>query len=78
MFNPLITNLADLTDDQLQKKIEDLQSKYFSAPTQNLKDQLVGYLEIYQNEVLERQMAKYQKEKESQDDTLFDELINIR
>jgi len=78
MFNPLITNLADLTDDQLQKKIEDLQSKYFSAPTQNLKDQLVGYLEIYQNEVLERQMAKYQKEKESEDDTLFDELINIR
>jgi len=78
MFNPLITNLADLTDDQLQKKIEDLQSKYFSASTQNLKDQLVGYLEIYQNEVLERQMAKYQKEKESQDDTLFDELINIR
>ena len=77
VHNPLITNLGELTDDQLQKKVEELQKKFFSAPSQHLKDQIVGFLEIYNAEMQERQAIRYEKEKETRDNEAFDDLINI-
>lgn len=78
VFNPLINNLQDLKDEELQKKIEDLQNKYFIATSEHIKNQIIDLLDIYNSEILERQKKRYYKEVlENSNSELYD-LINIK
>jgi hypothetical protein len=71
MEHPLIANLDDLTADQLQEKISELNKKLSIAlRTGNsyLCDQIRMALESYQNKYNERQRGS---------STSFDEVIDI-
>lgn len=78
VINPLINDTQNLTEDHLYKIIEDLQNKYFMAPNENLKNQIIELLDVYKALLEEKQQEKYHKEAISGQNSMFDELINIK
>lgn len=78
VINPLINDTQNLTEDHLYKIIEDLQNKYFMAPNENLKNQIIELLDVYKALLEEKQQEKYRKEAISGQNSMFDELINIK
>ena len=43
MFNPLVDNLADLTTNELEKKIAELSKKYFLTGNPQVQSQISVY-----------------------------------
>ena len=67
-----------MKDEDIEKKIEDLQNKYFMSSNEHTRNQLVDLLDIFQSELTERQQIKYAKEiLENTNSELYD-LINIK
>ena len=78
MFNPLIDNLDNLSTQEVEEKINDLQRKYFQTNNPSLKWQVAHLLDIYKIELLDRRI-KDLKSQQSQDngENSLDNLINI-
>lgn len=80
MINPLIDNLSDLTDVQLEAKVMELQRKYFQTHNPGVKAQIVNLLEIYKSELAVRRSIAAQRQREqyqNNDGNDLDSLINI-
>lgn len=79
MINPLVDNLSNFTDTQLEEKIYDLQRKYYQTANPGLHVQIVNLLEIYKQELHTRRSIANQKLKEQMDSggKDLDSLINI-
>jgi ribosomal protein L29 len=80
MINPLIDNLSNLTDVQLETKVMELQRKYFQSHNQQVKSQIVNILEIYKNELYTRRTIAAQRQREQYQENGgndLDSLINI-
>ena len=80
MINPLIDNLSNLTDIQLEAKVMELQRKYFQSHNLGLKAQIVNILEIYKNELYARRTIAAQRQREQYQENGgndLDSLINI-
>lgn len=74
MEHPLIGNLNNLSEEQLQEKITDLTNKYFVAQrsgNSHLCNQINMALETYRNKLQE----KYKQTKK--DDGDFEDKINV-
>jgi hypothetical protein len=76
MFNPLLPNLGEIKEAELENKISELTKKYFIALRSNgyLAEQVLVSLEAYKYELRQRQVAsqKTLMEKTSKD---LDDLI---
>lgn len=64
IYNPLLDNLTQLTDQQLDQALTDLTRKYVTAQSTgnyNMQSQLQMMIEIYRNTIVERTMDKQSK-----------------
>ena len=78
MFSPLISDLSEYTNVQLEARITDLQGKYFKTHNPQVQSQIATTLNIYKEELSTRQAIAAQRQKEQQDgDSGLDGLINI-
>lgn len=80
MINPLIDNLSEYTEAQLEEKIIDLQRKYFQTRNMQLQSQIANILEIYKNEIQVRRALEAQRQREQLEndgEEGLDNLINI-
>tara|TARA_B100000780_G_scaffold278111_1_gene250586 strand:- start:298 stop:540 length:243 start_codon:yes stop_codon:yes gene_type:complete len=75
LFNPLVDSLADLSENELVDKINDLSRKYFMVNNPEVQYQISAILDMYNSEVASRQ-AIAAKNNEN-DDKSLDNLINI-
>ena len=78
VFNPLLTDLGKMTEDQLLKKVEELQNFYFMSPSKELQSQIIDLLDVYQAALQEKQIESYKKEIIEGQADAFDDLINIK
>lgn len=74
MFNPLVDSFEDLTDAQLQEKIQGLSRKYYQTRNPDLQNQIVVMLDMFKQE---QQARIYKKQNSDQGDPDLDNLINI-
>ena len=75
MFNPLVTGINDLSDDELLAKINELNSKMAQASSAGMFgaiNQMVVVLNEYQEESNRRHRAALEDGKEK-----YDELIDV-
>jgi hypothetical protein len=75
-MHPLIDNLHQLKDSELENKINDLTGKYFSARNFEVQRQIVMVLDTYKEELSRRKQIEYEKMMNSRNKDL-DKLINI-
>jgi hypothetical protein len=75
MFNPLL-NVSTLSDSDLEKKIQELTSKYFQTNNGDVKVQIMNFLEIYKQELGDRRARSWEKLSQKNNKGL-DNLINV-
>jgi hypothetical protein len=75
-MHPLINDLSDLKDVEVDQKIQDLTKKYFQTYNQAVRNQIVSVLETYKEEASKRR-AKALEAMMSNRDKGLDKLINI-
>lgn len=66
MFHPLAGNLSELTDQELEKKLNELTTKYVKLPLTcdpNLRNQLMLLLETHRQELISRTYKKQNNNK---------------
>jgi len=76
MFNPLVDRIDDLTDTELENKINDLSKKYFMSKNPQVHSQIAAILDMYKEELRARRARAQLKQQNNNDDDL-DNLINI-
>ncbi|NBU68420.1 MAG: hypothetical protein EBS49_02155 [Verrucomicrobia bacterium] len=76
MIHPLV-DTTDLTDKQLEEKIQELSKKYFMVGGAELKNQVALILNIYKNELQNRRMKSYEEQFEKNKEKGLDNLINF-
>lgn len=76
MFNPLVDDMSDLTDTQVDEKVSELSKKYFQTKNAQLRSQVASIYEMYTAEAHSRRARAYQQEA-NKDDNDLDNLINI-
>lgn len=72
MFNPLLDDYTQLTDEQLRERIHEATRKYYLTGDQNIQYQLATILDLYVNE----QTKRIQSASVVQDNP-FDDLISV-
>ncbi len=79
MLHPLVNDLQNFTDSQLEEKLHDLQRKYFKTINPSVQSQIATILEIYREELHTRRSIAAQKQREQMDSNGkdLDSLINI-
>jgi hypothetical protein len=75
MFNPLL-NASALSDSDLEKKIQELTSKYFQTNNGDVKVQIMNFLDIYKQELNDRRARAWEKQFQKSNKGL-DNLINV-
>ena len=76
MFNPLLDNLADMSESDLEARLSDLSRKYFMSSNPNMQQQLQIAIEQFKQELYVRQEQNRLKE-QNNDENDLDNLINI-
>lgn len=74
MFNPLINNISELGDNDLQGKISNLSKKYWQTKNPHLQNQIATALDQFQQEQQNRILKQQESNK---DDSDLDGLIDI-
>ena len=76
MHHPLVNNLSNMKDSELESRMQDLSKKYFQSINPGVRDQVVTLLNIYRTELDERR-AKVWQDQYKKRDTDLDSLINV-
>ena len=76
MFNPLVDDLSQLSDDEVNSKIRDLTKRYWQTQNPQVKQQIQVMLSMFTEEQKSR-MAKQQQQSSENGDSDLDNLINI-
>lgn len=77
MFHPLLENMSQLKDSEIENKIQDLSRKYFQASNNMaVQHQILNLLNSYKEELATRR-AKLWQEQNAKRDTDLDNLINV-
>lgn len=76
MIHPLVENLENIKDQEIESKINDLTNKYFMTANPYLKEQIAVVLNIY-TETIQNRRQKNLKEAMDNRDKDLDNLINI-
>jgi hypothetical protein len=75
-MHPLVQDLSELKDSELDSRISDLTKKYFMTSNPGVREQMVAILESYKAESSKRRQAAWEKMMSNRDKSL-DKLINI-
>jgi len=75
-MHPLVGDISNLKDSEIESKVSDLTKKYFITSNPGIKAQIAAVLETYKSEISRRRAVEWQKMMETRDKTL-DKLINI-
>ena len=75
-MHPLVENLQDLKDSELENKILDLSKKYWQSRNPELQNQIIMILDMYNEELKTRRAKVWQQQYQNRDKGL-DKLINI-
>lgn len=76
MFNPHVDSFDQLTDTEIDSKIQELGRKYWMTKNPQVQEQIAVLLEMYREEAHLRRARQYQKIQDD-DDSDLDSLINI-
>jgi hypothetical protein len=75
-MHPLVANLDQLKDSELESKVTDLTKKYFMTANTELKMQIANMLESYKEALHARRAAALERVMQNQDKSL-DKLIKV-
>ncbi len=75
-MHPLMDDLGQLKDTELENKIQELSRKYFQTSNPTIQHQITVFLDMYRSELQVRR-AKLWQEQYQKRDTDLDSLINI-
>lgn len=75
-MHPLVTDLSNLKDAELENRINDLTRKYFQTYNPGVQAQMIAVLDCYREELQVRKAAEYEKMMNTRDKGL-DKLINV-
>ena len=75
-MHPLLDNLSDLKDAELEQKIFDLSKKYFMTQNPEIKSQMIMILDGLKEEMGKRRQAQLEKLMSTRDKSL-DKLIKV-
>lgn len=75
-MHPLVGDLSQIKDVELENKINDLTRKYFMTNNFGVQQQISALLDTYKAETNKRRQAEYEKMMNNRDKGL-DKLINI-
>jgi hypothetical protein len=75
-MHPLVNDLENLKESELESKLNDLTRKYFSTNNQDVRYQISMVLDSYKSELGKRRQDAYEKMMNSRNKDL-DKLINI-
>ena len=75
-MHPLVGDLSQLKDGEIETKINELSKKYFSTYNVDVRQQIVMVLDTYKEELNNRRRQEYEKMMQSRDKNL-DKLINV-
>jgi uncharacterized protein YbjQ (UPF0145 family) len=75
-MHPLINDLSNLKDAEVDQKVQDLTKKYFQTYNQDVRNQIVSILETYKEEASRRRAKALEAMMDNRDKGL-DKLINI-
>lgn len=75
-MHPLVENLSNFKDNELEVKISDLTRKYFMSHNPGVQYQIAAVLDTYKEELANRRQREYEKMMNNRDKGL-DKLINI-
>ena len=76
MIHPLVDDLSQYSDGEIDEKIRSLQSRYFKTGNPDLQHQIVVMLDIYREEAQVRRQRQFEQMQQNEDSGL-DGLINI-
>ena len=77
-MHPLINNLEDLSDNEVEEKIFLLQRRFFQTSNPEIQSQIQLILSTYKDEMQSRRAIAAQRQKDQQDgENGLDSLINI-
>ena len=76
MFNPLVDSFDDLTDSEVDDKIQELSRKYWQTKNPSLQQQISTVLEMFKAEAVTRRAKQLQKSQTDSESGL-DNLINV-
>lgn len=76
MFNPLVHDLAELSEQDLEQKTIELSRKFWQTQNPDVRMQIQTLLDMYRLE-LESRRAKQKIQNQDNDDNSLDNLINI-
>jgi len=77
MFNPLLDNFDDLSDEEIELKISELSRKYYISRNPQVQQQISVILEMFKQELNSRIAKNRQKEQEQNGENGLDNLINV-
>jgi hypothetical protein len=75
-INPLIDNLSELKDNEIESKIQDLSKKYWATTNPQVQSQIVQFLEIYKEELNVRRAKAWDQQYQKRNKDL-DNLIQV-
>jgi hypothetical protein len=75
-MHPLVDNLENIKDGEIENKINDLTRKYFMTRNPGVQAQIASVLNTYKEEMSKRRAAEYDRMMNNRDKGL-DKLINI-
>jgi hypothetical protein len=75
-MHPLVNDLENLKESELESKLNDLTRKYFSTNNQDVRYQISMVLDSYKTELGKRRQDAYEKMMNSRNKDL-DKLINV-
>jgi hypothetical protein len=77
MIHPNLNDLSELTDPQLEEKIQTLNRYYHITDNSDVRQQMILLLDSYKIELEERRIAAKKKQQEEEGDNGLDNLINV-
>jgi hypothetical protein len=75
-MHPLVDNLENIKDGEIENKINDLTRKYFMTRNPGVQAQIASVLDTYKEEMSKRRAVEYDRMMNNRDKGL-DKLINI-
>jgi len=75
-MHPLVGDISEMKDADIEAKIYDLTNKYFNTRNPDIKAEIILYLDTYNAEIERRKVLAWQKTLETPNKNL-DKLIKV-
>jgi flagellin-specific chaperone FliS len=75
-MHPLVSNLSQLKETELENKLQELSKRYFQVSNPAVQHQIIMLMEDYKQELASRRQKMWQEQYQKRD-TDLDSLINV-